>query len=277
MLVTKAGPGLPPLRSALTHPLVWSVPVMALLAWVSMPLNDELYEFWVNYDPQGDAQQHEWSRATRIFRYTSGVLGGQLLALLAGAALVRRHSQATALAAAVPLGVLMAGVTVLVAYPVARAREAGYGVGPAFDDPVLVRVLLHELAGYPLLAAAGVGLGILLAGGRTSQRSALLVLLGMFWYGAMQAGMAQDDEFAGPSWLLWTVPPIAAGTAVALAGLSLDVWSDPPVLVGDWGQSAGIALLVSAGAYALGLNLLGVLVERRRRRRTRTVRPGPGS
>ncbi|GAA3729197.1 hypothetical protein GCM10022225_08250 [Plantactinospora mayteni] len=43
--------------------------------------------------------------------------------------------------------------------------------------------------------------------------------------------------------MLWAVRPIEAGTAVALAGLSLDVWSDPPVLVGDWGHGAGIALL----------------------------------
>ncbi len=253
----------------LTHPLVWSIPVMALLAWISMPLNDALYEFWVNYDPQGDAQQQESSRATQIFRYTSGVLSGQLLALLAGTALARRHSQATALAVAAGLGVLLAGVTVLVAYPVARAREAGHDGGQAFDDPVLMRVLLHELAGYPLLAAAGVGLGILLASRRTSQRIALLTLLGIAWCGAMQVGLAQDDEFAGPSWLLWAVPPIAAATAVALAGLSLDVWSDPPVLIGDWGHSAGIALLAGAGAYALGLNLLGVLVERHRRRQAR--------
>ncbi|TCB98404.1 hypothetical protein E0H26_08450 [Micromonospora zingiberis] len=264
---------MPTPRSVLTHPVVWSIPVMALLAWISMPINDELYEFWVNYDPQGDAQQQESLHATRIFRYTSGVLGGQLLALLAGAALARRHSQATALAVAAPLGVLLAGVTVLVAYPLARAREAGHRVGPAYDDPVLVRVLLHELAGYPLLAAAGVGLGILLAGRRTSQRGALLILLGLIWYAAMQVGLAQDDEFGGPSWLLWAVPPIAAGTAVALAGLALDVWSDPPLLVGDGGSSAGIALLVGAGAYALGLNLLGVLVGRRRRRPTRTPPP----
>ncbi|WP_341720786.1 hypothetical protein QQG74_14390 [Micromonospora sp. FIMYZ51] len=231
-----------------------------------MPFNDALYEFWVNYDPQGDAQQHERFYATQIFRYTSGVLSGQLLALLAGAALARRHAQAIALAIAVALGVLLAGVTVLVAYPVASAREASQGAGRAFDDPVLVRVLLHELAGYPLLAAVGVGLGILLAGRRTGNRIALLTLLGMAWYGATQVGLAQDDEFVGPSWLLWAVPPIAAGTAVALAGLSLDVWSEPPALVGDAGYRAGIALLVSAGAYALGLNLLGVLVDRQRRR-----------
>lgn len=261
----------------LTHPVVWSVPVMALLVWLFMPLNDEFYEFWVNHDPQGGAQQQqEWSYTTRIFRYTSGVLGGQLLALLAGVALVRRHSHAVALAVAVPLGLVLAGVTALVAYPLAEAREAGRRVGPAFDDPVLVRVLLHELAGYPLLAAAGVGLGIVLAGCRTGRHGALLVLLGIFWLGATQVGLAQDDEFAGPSWLLWVVPPIAAGTAVALAGLSLDVWLNPPVPVGDWGQGAGIALVVGAAAYALGLNLLGVLLERRRRRPARTKPPGSG-
>ncbi|GAA3729188.1 hypothetical protein GCM10022225_08240 [Plantactinospora mayteni] len=52
---------------------------------------------------------------------------------------------------------------VLVAYPLATAREARYRVGPAFDGPVLVRVLLHELAGC-----------------RAGQRQRAAGLLGMF-------------------------------------------------------------------------------------------------
>jgi hypothetical protein len=87
MLVRAASLGLPELRRAVTHPAVWSLPVMALLAFVAMPFNEEFYGYWVNFDPQGDAQQHEWIYTTRIFRYTSGVLVGQLLALLTGAAL----------------------------------------------------------------------------------------------------------------------------------------------------------------------------------------------
>jgi hypothetical protein len=60
-----------------------------------------------HYDPQGDAQQHEWIYTTRLFRYTSGMGCGRL-PLLAGAGLARRHAQATALVVAVALAVLRA-------------------------------------------------------------------------------------------------------------------------------------------------------------------------
>ncbi|GHJ54207.1 hypothetical protein Nm8I071_35140 [Nonomuraea sp. TT08I-71] len=256
MLPQMGGVGLPALRRAVTHPAAWSPPAVALLALVAMPFNDGFYNFWVNYDAQGDAQQQEMLYATRIFRYTSGFLGGQVLALVAGAVLGRRNTQARALAVAVPLAILLAGVTFAVAYPLASAREGTFLASPPLDDPVLVRVLLSELAAYPLYAAAGVGLGTLL-GGRLRRRAAhwpLLLLLA--WSVTTMTGLLQDDRFNAPYGLLWAVPPIAAGTAVALAGLSMDVWAEPPVLVGDWGQGASTALLVSAAAYALGLNLV---------------------
>lgn len=268
MLARITGLGLLELRRAVTHPVVWSLPVMALLVLIAMPFNDGFYEFWVNYDPQGDAQRQEWSYSRRIFRYTSGVLYGQLLALLAGVALARRHVQPAALAVAVPLGVLLAGVTFAVAYPLARARESTFAATAPLDDPVLVRVLLCELAAYPLYAAAGVGLGALL-GGRLRRRAVrwrwpLVLLLLLAWFITTLTGLVQDDRFNAPYGLLWTIPPIAAGTAIALAGLSMDVWVEPPVLVGDWGRAASAALLVSTAAYALGLNLLAGLAGRRR-------------
>ncbi|MEV4118490.1 hypothetical protein [Micromonospora sp. NPDC049645] len=267
MIAGMAGIGVPTLRRTVTHPAVWSVPVMALLVLVAMPFNDGFYHFWVNYDAQGGAQQHEWLYATRIFRYTSGILCGQVLALLAGAALARRHAQARALAIAVPLAVLLAGVTFAVAYPIARAREGAFFTTAPLDDPVLVRVLLCELAAYPLYAAAGVGLGALLGGRlrRSAVRWSLVLLLLLGWSVTTMTGLLQDDRFNAPYGLLWAVPPIAAGTAIALAGLSMDVWVKPPVLVGDWGRSASAALLVSAAAYALGMNLLAGLAGRRRR------------
>jgi hypothetical protein len=81
-------------------------------------------------------------------------------------------------------------------------------------------------------------------------------------------GLLQDDRFAGPYWLLWTIPPVAAGAAIALAGGAIDV--DAYTLhgtltwVGDSGRGASIALFVSAAHYALALNLLGGLAARRR-------------
>lgn len=268
MFARVTGPGLPPLRAALAHPAIWSVPVVALLAVLAMPVNEGFYESSVNYDPQGDAQQHEWNYATRIFRHTSGVLCGQFVALLAGAALARRHAQEWALAMAVPLGTLLAGVTFAVAYPLARSLDGAYFATAPLDDPVLVQVLLRELAAYPLCAAAGVGLGALLNARRTRDgwRGLLVPLLVVGWFVATLTGLLQDDRFNAPYWLLWAVPPIAAGAAIALAGLSMDVWTDPGVLVGDWGRAAGTALLVSAAAYAVGLNVFGALAGRRRGR-----------
>lgn len=169
-----------------------------------------------------------------------------------------------------PLGVLLAGVTFAVGYPLARANEAGYPPTAPLDDPVLVRVLACELAAYPAYAAAGVGLGVLLGGPARGARRLILPLLVAGWCVASLTELLQDDQFNAPHFLLWTVPPIAAGAAIALAGLSMDVWARPPVLTGDWGHSASVALLVSALAYALGLNLLGCLAGRQRRH------PAPG-
>ncbi|WP_344937168.1 hypothetical protein, partial [Actinoplanes nipponensis] len=108
------------LRRALRHPAVWSPPAIALLVLAAMPFNDGFYEFWVNFDPHGDGQQQEWVHTRHLFRSTSGLLCGHLLAVVAGAALSRRHRQAGALARAVPLGALLAAVTVAVAFPLAR-------------------------------------------------------------------------------------------------------------------------------------------------------------
>jgi hypothetical protein len=128
---------------------VWALPVMVLLVLLAIPFNDGFYEFWVNYDSQGDAQQREWIYATRIFMYTSGVLSGQLLALIAGVGLARRHGQKTALALAAPLGVLLAGVTFAVGYPLAQSLE-GHGPAPMDNYVNPTQVLLRELATHPL-------------------------------------------------------------------------------------------------------------------------------
>ncbi len=124
---------LPALQRMVTHPAVWPVPAMALLVLVAMPFNDAFYGFFVNYDAQGEAQQHELLHTTRIFRYTSGVLCGQVLALLAGAALAGRNAQARALAVAAPLSVLRAGVAGRGAYPPASASARCSG--GACGDP----------------------------------------------------------------------------------------------------------------------------------------------
>jgi hypothetical protein len=239
---------------------LWSLPVMALLVLLARPFNNQFYELVVNYDPQGDAQQHEWVYTTGIFQHTSGFLCGQLLAVVAGIALGRRHAWPAAVLRALAIGVLLAAVAFAVAVPLALT-----GKQPApFGDPVLARVLLCELAAVPLFAAAGAGLGTVFRGRLLGP---LVALLAAGWCAGTVIGLLQDDRLSWPLWLLWTVPPIAAAATVALAGLSVDVWSDTPVVVGDWGRGSSVALLAGVAAYALGLNVWGGLVERRRRRR----------
>jgi hypothetical protein len=240
---------------------LWSLPVMALLVLAARPFNNSFYELVVNYDPQGDAQQHEWVYTTGIFQHTSGFLCGQLLAVLAGIALGRRHEWPGAVLRALGIGVLLAAVAFTVAVPLGLS-----GRQPApFADPVLVRVLVCELVAYPLFATAGAGLGTVVRG---RSLAPLVLLLVVGWCAGTVTGLLQDDRLSWPLWLLWTVPPVAAAATVALAGLSVDVGSDTPVVVGDWGRGSSVALLVGVTAYALGLTVWGGLAERRRRRRT---------
>lgn len=256
-------PALTP-RPAVCDLALWSVPVVVLLVCVAMPFNSGFYDLWINYDAQGNAQQYERIYTTRIFRYTSGVLCGQGLAFLAGVSLARRHAHAWALAVAVPLALLLALATFTVAYPFARhLDDSSFSTAP-LADPVLVRTLVCTLAAYPLYAIAGVGLGVLVRSRRLL--IPLLLLLFVGWCVATMAGLLQNSTFRAPAWLLWAMPPpMAAGASVALAGMSLDVWINPPELYGDWGRGANSALLLSAAAYAVGLNLLGGIAERRLR------------
>ena len=225
---------------------------LAVLVLISMPVNDRFYDFWVNYDPQGDAQVHEAWVTTRIYRYTSGVLCGQFLSLVAGYVLGGRRWWAAPAAA-----VLLAAVTVAVAIPLARS----YGG----DASVPLRLLVVELAAYPLCAAAGAGAGALLHRGRLRRaRDAVLVAAVALWWIAASVGLVQDDAPGIPPWLLWLLPPLAAGTAIAQAGLSINVNTDPPVLAGDWGAGASVALLGGLAIYAG----LAVLLAGRARRRS---------
>lgn len=228
-----------------------SIPLVALLAAILLPLNDGFYEFWVNYDPQGDAQQYERRQTTIAFRYTSGVLCGQLVALLAGAALASRQ-RAWALATAMPLGAVLAATVLAVSY----ARD---GSGPLTDADI-ARLVAVELAAFPLFAAVGVGLGLVLG------RRWFLLPLALPTFAIMWAiGLMQEDRWGGPEWLLWLLPPLAAATAMPLTTLSVDVWLDPPVTVGDGGKGALIALVGGLILYAGSLNLLGMVFSRRRR------------
>lgn len=86
------------------HPAVWSVPVMVLLVVALLPANDGFYEFWINYDAQGDSQPWERRYNGEVMRRTSGMLCGHLLAFVVGMLTVRRHRHAVAAAVALAGG-----------------------------------------------------------------------------------------------------------------------------------------------------------------------------
>jgi hypothetical protein len=260
-------------RRRWSHPVVWVVPVMVLLVLIGRPLNDVYFVTFVDQDPDPDA--YEWQRTTLIFRYTSGLLCGQLLALVAGAALAVRYRQAVALAYAVPLGALLAAAGFVLGAVLGPVGGLDlFGFGPQIDidydpleDPVVVRVLVRELAAYPLFAAFGVGLGVLLGGRHAGRRRVLwCLLLVPPWIVATVAGLAQTYRGDLPHWLYWAVPPIGAAAAVAQAGLPADAGAGSGSGL-DWGREASLALLVGVAAYAVCLNLLVHRIENRRARR----------
>jgi hypothetical protein len=240
----------------LSHPVAWAVPLVVLMAIAAHAFNDGYYEQLVNSDPQGDVQLHEWYRTTLIFRYTTGLLAGQLIALVVGAALATRHRLWVALAIAVPLSAAAAGavfVTGQLMGPVGQQVHISY---VPLDDPVFVRVMVRELAAYPLYAWAGVGIGSLLR-----DRIQWVFLLVPAWAVATFAGLVQKGEGAAPHWLYWAVPPIGGGTAVSLAGKSMGDTPVGPVLFGDWGARSSLWQLLGAAGWAALWVALAVFVK----------------
>jgi hypothetical protein len=242
---------------------------VATVVWVC---NGGFYDMAVNTDPQSDPQLDEWMRTTAIFQPTTGLLYGQLLALLVGAALAARHRFTAALALAGLLSGALAATAFfagqLLGPPGSEANHIDY---LPMGDPVFVRMLVRELVAYPLYAFAGVGLGVLIRTWLVPRAWPLIVLVVPPWMIATLVGLFQDNDGDAPHWLYWVAPPIAAATAVSLSALSMSGTFEP-VLSGDWGNEASIALLAGATVYAVVLNLLAVTVVPHRR----DPEPAPG-
>jgi hypothetical protein len=229
----------------------------AIVAW---PFNVGFYEFAVNQDPEGEDQLYEWQRTTLIFRHTTGVLCGQVVALITGAALVRRHRWPAALAIAALFAAALAVTAFVAGQLLGRVGESFDISYTPTDDPVFVRMLVRELAAYPLYALAGVGIGGLLRH-RLHRRARLLVALVVpAWVVVTLVALTEDDAGNVAHWLYWAVPPIGAAAALAQSALSMDadVGIDL-VLRGDWGDHASMAMLIGAAGYALLLTMLAVL------------------
>jgi hypothetical protein len=258
-------------RRVRRHPVVWAVPLLALVATVAWVCNGGFSDM-VNPDPQSEFQLDEWKRMTAIFQHTTGLLYGQLLALIVGAALAARHRWAVAVALA---GLMSAALAVTAFFagqllgPLGAASDGDY---LPMGDPVFIRMLIRELVAYPLYALSGVGLGVLIRHWLVPRGWTLIALLVPPWMVATLVGLFQNDGGDAPHWLYWVAPPIAAATAVSLSALSLSERFEPVlsegsevVLAGDWGNEASIALLASATVYAVLLNLVAVSVVPQRR------------
>jgi hypothetical protein len=251
------------------HPVVWAVPLLALVATVAWVCNGGFSDM-VNSDPQGEFQLDEWNRMTAIFQHTTGLLYGQLLALIVGAALAARHRFAVALALAGLLAGALAATAFFAGQLLGPLGAADHGDYLPMGDPVFIRMLVRELVAYPLYAFSGVGLGVLTRNWLVPRTGPLIALMVPLWMVGTLVGLFQQDGGDAPHWLYWVAPPIAAATAVSLSALSLTERFGPaataePVLLGDWGNEASIALLASATVYAVVLNLLAVTVVPQRR------------
>ncbi|MBO3737973.1 hypothetical protein [Actinoplanes flavus] len=248
------------------HPVVWAVPAGVLLALVLMPVNDGFYIGFVNYDPQGDEQQWEWRYVTEVMRRTSGVLAGHMLALVAGALIGRRHRLPVALGVAAATGMALGSAVMVTAWAAGGERLRAGTDGRVLWEPAVLESPPYWalLLAFPLYALLGAGLSRLLP-----RRPGVVVtiLLVAAWLVVTAAGLSQDDEGSIPVTLLWLVPPLAAATAIASAGRSLDVWPPYPTTpAGDWGEQAAIAL-----AGGLTVYLVAVTAATRWKRR----RPPP--
>jgi hypothetical protein len=254
------------------HPVVWAVPLLALVATVAWVCNGSYFDMAVNSDPEGEFQLDEWKRTTAIFHHTTGLLYGQILALIAGAALAARHRWAVALALAGLLAGALAATAFFAGQLLGPLGQANHGDYLPMGDPVFIRMLIRELVAYPLYAFSGVGLGVLIRNWLVPQAWSLIVLMVPLWMIGTLVGLFQNDGGDVPHWLYWVAPPIAAATAVSLSALSMSERFEPVlsegsevVLSGDWGNEASIALVASATVYAVVLNLVAVTVVPQRR------------
>ncbi|GIH13237.1 hypothetical protein Raf01_14090 [Rugosimonospora africana] len=179
-------------RTVIQMPIVWLLPpAVAGLAYALVPFNASISEFMNPYDRDTAREIVDTFHADALNVYTAGFGCGQFLSLLFGAGLVlldRRPARLRAsgrsavdptsampakLLTAVVVGIALALVDLAVTLPAAapRARHLWdtYGFGYVADpnllhDPAVRSAVILGVAGFPLWAAMGVGLGALAGG-----------------------------------------------------------------------------------------------------------------
>ncbi|GAA1621753.1 hypothetical protein [Actinoplanes couchii] len=234
----------------LRHPAVWVVPAGVLLVLALLDFNDALYLDLIDFDPQTEDQQWDWSRYREVMRNTSGVLCGHVLVLVAGAMLARRHPPALAAGLAVVSGAVTGAAVVGTARWLGEERPLVGADGQVLWAPDRVVEGPHYwalLVAFPLYALIGAAIGRLRLP-RTSGGWAMLVLLAVLgWLAVMLAGLTERGRIVYPEVFLWAFPPLAGATSIGQSSLSSTS--------GDWGAAAAIALVGGLIGWAVLLHV----------------------
>ncbi|WP_344086176.1 hypothetical protein [Luedemannella helvata] len=215
-------------------------PLTLIAAWIMLPVNADSYLTYIYNDPQGAEQNLDAFRSDARAAYTSGLGWAALLALACGVYLGRgaRAGEVVrrALGGAV-LGLVFAGVTLLVALPFAGpalsdhwafARQVQDGAPPPTTGPMWPTVL-GAVACVVLAGAIGAAFG---AG---SRRGWLVgVFVGLLFVGSLcVTGMHASVVMAAGAAILGFVPivvvylwldghaPAAAAALLVTAALAL--------------------------------------------------------
>lgn len=270
-----------PVRTArrwrLSAPWLVVLGAVILVAVVAVALsspNANVYPLMSYSDLQTDEEMYKDLKMGLFMAHTSGFFWGQFVALFLGVFLAARlPGTSRALTAAVPAGVLLAAVNLAVAWWTAadtRASLAWYAENvPAWGlsaDPLadngFPHMLAATLAGYPLAAVAGVGLGALAAPllRGPAVATTLLAIVAVTPYSVLTVifgilAATADDEPVALFGALALLPPAPVIPAVIRSSLD------------DHGGAFITTMLVSGVVWAALLLTAGRLAESRRARR----------
>jgi DNA-binding transcriptional LysR family regulator len=151
-----------------------AVASVAAVAAALGPHNGRFYVTWVYSDPQTGEQDRQQLMVDLFMAHTSGWHWSLFVAVLLGAFLASRARRTShALAAAVPVGLLLAAVDLAVSWltgggtrqRLAWANQSGWPSVPAdlLADDAFRMVVAAGLATFASAAVAGVGLGTFFA------------------------------------------------------------------------------------------------------------------
>ncbi|MEE6258894.1 hypothetical protein [Plantactinospora sonchi] len=247
-----------------------AIVLVAVVAAALGPHNADFYQLWVYFDPQTGEEQYQNLRVDLFMALTSGFFWNQFVALFLGVFLASRlRGISRALVAAVPAGMLLAAVNLAVAWQVSadtrrRLDWWSENASATFPTDLLAedgfqRVLAAGLAGYPLAAIAGVGLGTLVAPmlRASTVANTLLAVVATVTYGGFTmivGGWVATADYEPVALLagLALLPPAPVTPAVVRTAL------------GDHGDAFTVAMLVGNVVWATVLIAAGRLVDARR-------------